>query len=86
MFVTALLFWVLFDSACLDSLGAMVGPSPGAWATGPGLSEVARAAATRDGLGDLYLFAVLFDQVADVDHALEAGARTLYGGWVRGVR
>ena len=40
----------------------------------------------RDGLDTLDLFAVLFDQVADIDHALEAGAEVLRGGWVFGVR
>jgi len=33
----------------------------------------AGAAATRDGPYDLYLFAVLFDQMADVDDAIVAG-------------
>jgi hypothetical protein len=37
-------------------------------------------------LEDLGLFAVLFDQVADVDDALVAGAGTLFGGWVCGLR
>jgi hypothetical protein len=36
----------------------------------------------HDGLDTLDLF----DQVADVDHALEAGAEVLRGGWVFGVR
>ncbi len=40
----------------------------------------------HDGLDTLDLFAVLFDQVADIDHALEAGAEVLRGGWVFGVR
>jgi hypothetical protein len=55
-----------------------------AWArlSGPGLSVIG-AAATGDGLEDLSLFAVLFDHVADVDDALVAGARALFGGWVR---
>ena len=53
-------------------------------------SEMPTSAATgpqrRHGLEDLDLFAVLFDQVADVDDALVAGARALFGGWVFGVR
>ena len=45
-----------------------------------------RAAAAGDGLDDLDLFAVLFDQVADEDAVLVAGAGALFGGWVCGVR
>ena len=58
------------------------------------------ASPTRNGLYDLDLFAVLFDQVPDVDDAIVAGVGTLqasvvrlygviviFGGWVRrGVR
>jgi hypothetical protein len=46
------------------------------------LLDVAGAAATRDGLDDLYLFAVLFDQMADVDDALETGVWVIlvFGG------
>jgi hypothetical protein len=33
--------------------------------------------AARDGLEGLYLFAVLFDQMSNVDHALEAGVGAL---------
>jgi hypothetical protein len=36
----------------------------------------------HDGLDTLDLFG----QVADVDHALEAGAEVLRGGWAFGVR
>jgi hypothetical protein len=45
----------------------------------------AGAAGARQGLYDLDLFAVLFDQVAYVDGALEAGVRALllFGRWVR---
>jgi hypothetical protein len=52
------------------------------------LGVFAGATATRDGLEDLDLFAVLFDQAADVDDALEAdvGMFLTFGGWVRGVR
>ena len=45
-----------------------------------------RAAAAGDGLDDLDLFAVLFDQVADEDAVLVAGAGALFGGWVCRVR
>jgi hypothetical protein len=44
------------------------------------------SAQRRHGLDDFDPFAVLFDQVADVDDALVAGARALFGGWVFGVR
>jgi len=37
------------------------------------LAVFAGAAAAGQRLYDLYLFAVLFDQMADVDDALEAG-------------
>jgi hypothetical protein len=40
----------------------------------PGRSGVGRAAAARDGLDDLYLFVVLFREVADEDQGLVAGA------------
>jgi hypothetical protein len=40
----------------------------------PGRSGVGRAAAARDGLDDLYLFPVLFHEVADEDQAIVAGA------------
>jgi hypothetical protein len=51
---------------------------------GPGLSAI-RAAAARDGLEGLYLFAGvrILDQVADVDDALEADVRVVlirFGG------
>jgi hypothetical protein len=61
------------------------------------LVDVAGASPTVNGLDDLYLFAILFDQMADVDDAALAGVRTLQasvvrlygvvvvlGGWVRG--
>ena len=48
-----------------------VGPRPGRYLL------AALAAAARHGLDDLDLFAVHFDQVADVDHALVAGAGPL---------
>ena len=46
----------------------------------------AGAAAAGHGLEDLDLFAVLFDQVADVDAALEASVGVILfpGGWLRG--
>jgi hypothetical protein len=50
----------------------------------------AGAAATGHGLYDLYLFAVLFDQMADIDDALVAGVRMILimirSRWVRWVR
>jgi hypothetical protein len=47
----------------------------------------AGASPTRHGVYDLYLFAVLFDQVADVDDAIGAGvgAISILSGWVRWV-
>jgi hypothetical protein len=60
------------------------------------LVDVASASPTRYGLDDLDIFAVHFDQKADVDDAVYAGVRTLQasvvrlysvvvilGGWVR---
>jgi hypothetical protein len=48
----------------------------------------ADATAARDGVDDVDLFAVLFDQVADVDVPVQARVRVvlLFGGWVRWVR
>jgi len=42
-----------------------------------------RTTATRNGLEDLYHFAVLFDQIADEDDALAAGVGTLQAGVMR---
>jgi hypothetical protein len=55
---------------------ALVAPSlvVAARLIGVGLSAI-RTTATRHGLYALDLFAVHFDQVADVDDALEAGVR-----------
>ena len=56
------------------------------WAsfTGPGLSDVGRTAAAGNRLDDLYLFAILFHEVAVEVEAIVAGAGALFGGWVCG--
>jgi len=74
------------------------GPSCTLYALRPSFVD---AAAARNGLKDLYLFAILFDPMADEDGAvhagtgaqpLESGVVRLYGvvvilgGWVRWVR
>jgi hypothetical protein len=46
------------------------------------LAVFAGAATARDGVEDLDLFAVLFDQAPDADPAVVAGVGRLFGGWV----
>jgi hypothetical protein len=49
------------------------------------IADYPRRTTARDGRDDLYLFAVLFDQVAEEQETLVAGAGALFGRWVRGV-
>jgi hypothetical protein len=49
-------------------------------------SSLADAKAARDGLDNLGLLAILFDHVANVDDALEAGVKALFSVWVHGLR
>src|SRR5215211_5218908 len=90
MWTVSSVMFLLLSFASESSNRSEIGPGgPRARFIGyRGRLSAIRTTAARHGLYDLCLFAVLFDQMADVDNAVQTDVRVVlaFGGWVRWVR